>query len=262
MSDSVSFDRAASCYDATRVTDEETLRGVVDLLRREVAVDAGPVLEIGVGTGALALPLAARGARLVGVDLSGEMMSRLRDKGGGVALARADATGLPFRDAAFAGAYARWVLHLIPAWHVAVEELVRVVRPGAVVAIEPGGFAGRWSLVMDRMMAEIGPEAEPVGLAHDRDPDALDAAFTAAGAEPLGVIDVPGHFAGSLSDYFEQALARSYSWTWRVVDDDALERAVANVRRWAQSRFDDWDSPLDPEAPMRWHRYRVSGPSA
>ncbi len=62
MSDSVSFDRAASFYDATRVTDEETLRGVVDLLERDVASGDGPVLEIGVGTGALAVPLSARGA--------------------------------------------------------------------------------------------------------------------------------------------------------------------------------------------------------
>lgn len=261
MRDSVSFDRAASCYDATRVTDEEALRGVVDLLRHEVAAGACPVLEIGVGTGALALPLAARGPRVVGVDLSSEMMTRLRDKGGGVVLARADATRLPFLDAAFEGAYARWVLHLIPEWHEAVHELVRVVRPGGVVAIEPGGYAGRWRLVMDRMMAEIGREAEPVGLFRDREPDALDEAFAAAGAEPLGVTEVPGHVAGSLSTYFEQALARSYSWTWRV-DDDTLERAVTNVRRWAATRFDDWDSPLDPEAPMRWHRYRVSDPSA
>jgi SAM-dependent methyltransferase len=258
MSDSVSFDRAASFYDATRVTDEETLRGVVDLLERDVAAGDGPVLEIGVGTGALAVPLSARGVRVVGVDLSGEMMARLRDKSAGVGLAQADATRLPFRDAAFRGAYARWVLHLIPAWRDAVAELCRTTEPGGVIAIEPGGFSGRWREVMDRMLREIGPDAEPVGLFRDREPEALDEVFEDAGAHPLGVIEAPGHFGSSLSTFFDEALARTYSWTWRARDED-LTRAIANVRAWATERYDDWDTPLDPEAPMRWHRYRVSG---
>lgn len=258
MSDSVSFDRAASFYDSTRVTDEETLRRSVDLLERDVAAGDGPVLEIGVGTGALAVPLAARGVPIVGVDVSSEMMLRLREKSASVGLALADATRMPFRDDTFVGAYARWVLHLIPTWRDAVAELVRAVREGGAIAIEPGGFSGRWGEVMDRMVREIGPDAEPVGLFLDREPEVLDAAFTAAGATPLGVMEAPGHFGGSLSAFFDAASARTYSWTWRASDAD-LGRAIAIVRAWAAERFDDWDAPLDLEAPMRWHRYRVSG---
>ena len=247
MSDSVSFDRAASYYDATRVTDEETLRGVVDLLERDVAAGDGPVLEIGVGTGALAVPLSVRGVRVVGVDLSGEMMARLRDKSTGVGLAQADATRLPFRDAAFGGAYARWVLHLIPAWRDAVTELCRITERGGVIAIEPGGFSGRWREVMDRMIREIGPDAEPVGLSRDREPEALDEVFTNAGAHPLGVVEAPGHFVSSLSTFFDEALARTYSWTWRARDED-LQRAVTNVRSWAAEHS---TSGMDPSTPRR-----------
>lgn len=43
----------------------------------------GPVLELGVGTGRLALPLAARGVEVHGVDASPEMVARLRAKPGG-----------------------------------------------------------------------------------------------------------------------------------------------------------------------------------
>ena len=46
----------------------------------------GPVLELGVGTGRLALPLAARGIDVHGVDASPEMVERLRAKPGGSAL--------------------------------------------------------------------------------------------------------------------------------------------------------------------------------
>ena len=43
----------------------------------------GSVLELGVGTGRLALPLAAGGRRVHGVDASGAMLDRLRAKPGG-----------------------------------------------------------------------------------------------------------------------------------------------------------------------------------
>ena len=43
----------------------------------------GAALELGIGTGRIALPLAARGVRVVGIDLSEAMVERLRAKPGG-----------------------------------------------------------------------------------------------------------------------------------------------------------------------------------
>jgi SAM-dependent methyltransferase len=48
--------------------------------------EGGAVLELGIGTGRLALPLAARGLRVVGVDASAAMIERLRAKPGGDAV--------------------------------------------------------------------------------------------------------------------------------------------------------------------------------
>ena len=56
----------------------------VDLLA-ELA-GAGRVLELGIGSGLLALPLAARGIDLHGIDLSPAMVARLRAKPGGEAI--------------------------------------------------------------------------------------------------------------------------------------------------------------------------------
>jgi SAM-dependent methyltransferase len=47
----------------------------------------GPVLELAIGTGRIALPLAARGLRVDGVDLSPAMLAQLRTKPGGDAIA-------------------------------------------------------------------------------------------------------------------------------------------------------------------------------
>jgi SAM-dependent methyltransferase len=54
---------------------------VVDFLA-DVAGD-GAALELGIGTGRIALPLAQRGVRVHGIDLSESMVARLREKPGG-----------------------------------------------------------------------------------------------------------------------------------------------------------------------------------
>jgi SAM-dependent methyltransferase len=65
--------------------DESTARmeiePVVDFLA-SLAGD-GPVLELGIGTGRIAVPLAQRGVRLAGIDLSTAMVAKLREKPGG-----------------------------------------------------------------------------------------------------------------------------------------------------------------------------------
>jgi SAM-dependent methyltransferase len=48
--------------------------------------DGGPVLELGVGTGRLAIPLAARGVEVHGVDASAPMLEQLAAKPGGDAV--------------------------------------------------------------------------------------------------------------------------------------------------------------------------------
>lgn len=52
----------------------------------------GPVLELGVGTGRVAVPLAERGLEVVGVDISPEMLAKLREKSSAVEAVEADMT--------------------------------------------------------------------------------------------------------------------------------------------------------------------------
>ena len=58
---------------------------VIDLLARH-AGSPPRALELAVGTGRIALPLAARGVEVTGIDVSPEMVALLRDKAGGEAL--------------------------------------------------------------------------------------------------------------------------------------------------------------------------------
>lgn len=58
--------------------------GAVEQLAR--LAEGGPVLELGIGTGRLALPLAARGLEVAGIEGSPDMAAVLRAKPGGDAL--------------------------------------------------------------------------------------------------------------------------------------------------------------------------------
>ncbi len=68
---------------------------LASLARR--GADAAPVLELGVGTGRVALPLRARGIEVHGVDASQEMVAQLRAKPGGteVPVTIGDFTNVP-----------------------------------------------------------------------------------------------------------------------------------------------------------------------
>ncbi|MGI9052421.1 MAG: class I SAM-dependent DNA methyltransferase [Ilumatobacteraceae bacterium] len=63
---------------------------------------AGPVLELAIGTGRIALPLAQRGIAIEGIDLSPAMVARLRAKPGGD---RIPVTMGDFADVAVTGPY-------------------------------------------------------------------------------------------------------------------------------------------------------------
>src|SRR5688572_12043085 len=75
-------ERVAARYDETSADmfEEAEVEPVVDFLA-ELATD-GPALELGIGTGRIALPLSRRGIRVHGIDLSEAIVARLRAKPG------------------------------------------------------------------------------------------------------------------------------------------------------------------------------------
>ncbi len=76
-------DRIAEIYDEL-YDDFFDKDEVIDVLAR--LAGAGPALELAIGTGRIALPLAARGTEVHGIDSSEAMVAKLRSKPGGGAI--------------------------------------------------------------------------------------------------------------------------------------------------------------------------------
>src|SRR5687767_9908460 len=93
-----SFDgEAAAEYEDVLRGDEAATVAFLEGLAR-----GGPALELAIGTGRIALPLAARGVKVDGIDFSPAMVARLRAKPGGDRIA---VTMGDFAEAAVPGRY-------------------------------------------------------------------------------------------------------------------------------------------------------------
>jgi SAM-dependent methyltransferase len=251
----MAFDRAVEYYDRTRSMSEEATREVTALLVQELR-GRGRCLEIGVGTGIVALSLAAAGIPMVGLDLSGPMLARLVDKAGGRApfpLTRADATALPFADDAFGGAVIRHVLHLVPTWRRVISELARVTADGGVVLVSRGDIPTIWRAVTDRFIELVGAPSFAQGLSA-WDPGELDRAFAGHGASGRSLPPVRERVGQTLEEFLEQMADGLHSWTWEV-EEGRRREAAAEVRRWAMETYGSLDPPGSRDVAIEWRAY-------
>jgi SAM-dependent methyltransferase len=254
LTESVSFDQAADYYDQTRALPDELMEVLLSRLVAELPRQ-GRCLEIGIGTGRIALPLTDRGVRVVGVDISVEMLRRLIDKAGGSAppVAIADATRLPFRDGTFTSAVAAHVLHLIPAWKTAIDELGRVVVPGGVFLASKGAeLRVEWQVkVRRRFFAEAGDPPWPPGIDTMQE---LDQEMRGRGATVREVEDVRSEGTASISELLNALEKGIYAACWSI-DPDTRRLAGGATRDWAVKEFGDLDVPRRTWHSSDWRAY-------
>ena len=145
----VNFDRAAAFYDATRALPDGVAEQVRDAVLDRVGARPGTrFLEVGVGTGRIALPFVRAGHAYCGVDLSAAMLGALREKliadpalPAQPGLACADAMALPFRPGVFDVVLLIHVIHLVDDHLETLAEVRRVLRPNGRVIISANEYA-------------------------------------------------------------------------------------------------------------------------
>lgn len=147
---SMTFDDQAAAYDRWYAT---PLGQLADRVEKKVLfallpeVSGRRVLEVGCGTGNISLPLAQRGAQVVGLDVSRPMLARARAKVGPMDLlvdwVCGAAGSLPFADESFDGVLSILALDFMANREQVIQEMVRVLRPGGFLAV---AMLNRYSL--------------------------------------------------------------------------------------------------------------------
>ena len=287
--ESVNFDRAAAYYDATRALPAGAMAAVTGLLAAELD-DRQPCLEIGVGTGRIALPLRGRGIELAGLDISGAMLRQLLENAAGDGYSarpaaspsevpvpvvpppvlQADATLLPFAARSFGAVLAVHVLHLIPDWRIAVDEAVRVLRPGGALVASFPGYNRRaepdaaaigltrdrrapWTDVLREAARRHGVVRVPVGA---RDPMTV-AAYLSDRASARELDPVTVRASTTLRTTLDHIERQLFSWTWPYSAQQAAAVA-AEVRDWAVASNTPLDTTHESESTVRWWAFDLS----
>lgn len=236
-------DRFASVYDDWYgdITDVDACAALVaDLADLGHDAGGGPVLELGVGTGRLAIPLAALGVQVVGVDSSTAMLDQLVAKPGGdaVEVVRGDMADPPLGDRSFAAVFVAYntLFNLIDP-----EDQRRCIA-AAAERLLPGG-----SLVIEAFVPGPGRAEEAVSprtITADRvvlsvsrsDPERQEAMGQYVDITEAGTKLRPWHIRWSTLD---------------ELDGWAAAAGLELADRWA-----DWSrTPFDADAPAHVSRY-------
>lgn len=249
MSTSISFDRAAESYDATRALPDPIQRRLIDALEVEFSrVDAEQVLEVGVGTGRIARPLAERGLRVCGVDIAPRMLARFReqtqDDHVSPDLLLGDVTSLPVASGSFQAVLAIHLFHLVPAWRSALEEMRRALAACGVlihyneryVSESKLGAASiaKWDELLSQrnFTRRVRPRPEEI---HSKLRELGGSCRKEAVAE--------GEDRRTPAAILEVTRRRINSWTWEIPDElffDCLE----GYEQWLRDQYEDMSREL------------------
>jgi trans-aconitate methyltransferase len=129
--------------------------GLIDVLAPR---EGERILDIGCGTGQLTAEIANRGAQVVGLDSSTNMLGQARQNYPGQKFVLAEATNFRFPepfDAVFSNAALHWVKNA----EAAVESIALALRPGGRFVAEFGG-KGNIASIMSALSTVFGAEAD------------------------------------------------------------------------------------------------------
>lgn len=250
-SQSVTFDRAAGFYDQTRGFPQGEDRHAA----RMVAQTAGltrqhRLLEIAVGTGRVALPLAEHVRQIIGVDLAVDMMARLREKlpdypDADIPLVRGDVMQLPIASASVDGVVMCHILHLLPEPERAIAEARRIlVAGGGIIVCWNESPQSELSVVTDGWARGTG-----VAFQHSRR-DVAPALLEQAGWHKR----VENFYAWTTrvapEAYLENYRQRVWSSLW-TMPDEQLKAGIAEAEKALRAHFADPSAPI--ETPQRFY---------
>jgi SAM-dependent methyltransferase len=258
LKDRVDFSRNASVYDrrhGAAIADD-----ALERLWTAAGLDAtATVLDIGAGTGRVAVPLARRGCHVVAIEPAPAMLAQLREKAGGdrIFAVLAEGSRLPFPSGRFNAVVIARLLYLTPDWRVILAEADRVLAAGGILLHEWGNgqVEEEWVQIREqarRLFEQAGvrtPFHPGVRSEPEVDQPLADLRLVRRGNVELG--------AGqeiTLNEFLRRLEEGELSYVWDVAENIRAE-CLPRLRRWAEQRF-DLKRPLSMPSEVRWTVYR------
>jgi SAM-dependent methyltransferase len=132
-------------------------------LVRHAKVRSGDrLLDVGCGTGVVAITAARLGAHVAGIDLTPELLERARQNANisevSIDWREGDAENLPFDDGAFDVVVSQFGHIFAPRPEVAIAEMLRVLKPGGTIAFStwpPELHVGRSFALMSKYLPPL-----------------------------------------------------------------------------------------------------------
>ena len=187
------YDRNADRYDDVARYNREAAERLVRALPPG---DYGSLLDVGCGTGFATVAMVERFATtaVTGVDISAQMLERMRAKLAGLPeveaeLHVADVLAMPAPDDAYDCVLASMALHWFPQRGKAITAMARKVAPGGVLGlVSPGpGHDLEYTKVLRTVQPPVPPQVIAIFFASQILPDEVEEQLVAAGLEPIDV---------------------------------------------------------------------------
>lgn len=263
MEKSISFDRAAGFYDETRGHPVEVSEKIAISLAGQLPSQAR-LLEVGIGTGRISRPLLAHGLRVTGIDLSRKMMDRFRESllpgDPQPDLVQADAAQIPLTSRAFDAVIAVHILHLIPGWQSALEEMQRLLRPGGSLLVgydwRPPGTLH--SLIRQKLTEILHAKGRESGQPGVHVMQEVRDFLAASGAREDEWVAAEWETYLTPAGLIERLANKTWSSLWSV-PDDVLARAIEELRAWASQEYSSLDQKATIPRRFIWQRFRWEG---
>lgn len=214
----------------------------------EVVADhasGGPVLELGVGTGRLALPLVERGLEVHGIDASPAMLRRLASKPGGerVRITLGDFADLDLEGPP-AGGFAVALVAFNTIFNLADADAQRRCLGNVAAALRRGGSLLVEAFVPDPDHVVAGGAVTPTAVEADR------VVLQVTKQDPASQT-----VTGSVVTITEGGV-RLRPWRIRYADPAELDEMAAGAGLVLAERWGGWDrSPFDEDSPRHVSRY-------
>jgi len=220
------------------------------------------VLDVGAGTGRVAIALASIGYKTVALDPAMPMLNELRAKAleSQILVVAGEGARLPFAGDSFDGVILARILYLMSDWQVLLRETFDVLKPGGRLFHEWGnGQANEaWVQIREKARALF----QHAGIDVPFHPGARTEAEVEDFATKLGFVRStelpigPGPLM-TLRDFVGRVASGELSYIWNV-PKEVQESCLPLLKKWCEGEF-DLERPVPIPRELHWRIYQKGG---